>query len=253
MSKIINAFGLTAASLAFSTPAIGQDSAPNNTEASCEADATYAGALCRDNRYLLSSQFGGNRNIRTANGGESRGLHRGVDGAAPQGTPIRAPVDLLVLDAPYDNKNGHRCIVTPILGNKGTNNLEIHYLHMQSSCLFSAGQRIPAGQTMGYVGSTGNSTGPHVHIAYKYQLQEDRFFRSDISTVYIDPSQLQAQGGISVTESQVRLAALATIKLHGNAVVRDERWSLTPTYIAQQFDSWFASDDAIAKRPSPRP
>lgn len=238
--------------LLWATPAVAQEETPSpqNTVSSCEGETAYAGALCQDNRFRVSSVFGGNRNIRTANGGESRGLHRGVDAAAPQGTPLRAPVDLLVLDAPYDSKNGYRCIVTPILTNNIGNNLEIHYLHMESACLFSAGERIPAGETMGYVGSTGNSTGPHTHIAFKYRLEESRLIRADTSTVYIDPVILENHGGIDATEARVRSAALSTIENYGNSVVRDDSWSLTPTYIAQRWNSWFSSDDSIATPPT---
>ena len=100
--------------------------------------------------YHLTSRFG-----------ECSGLwshcHTGLDFAAPSGTPIHAIAGGTVTSASYDGAYGNQTIVTL---DDGT---EVWYCH-QTSYLVSRGQRVMPGQVIGSVGSTGNVTGPHVHI-----------------------------------------------------------------------------------------
>jgi murein DD-endopeptidase MepM/ murein hydrolase activator NlpD len=82
--------------------------------------------------------------------------HNGVDIAAPTGTPVYATADGVVGRADYSRSYG-RVIY---LGHGG--NIETRYAHM-SRLIVSKGQRVKKGQMIGYVGSTGRSTGPHLH------------------------------------------------------------------------------------------
>ncbi|NUS49700.1 MAG: M23 family metallopeptidase, partial [Nocardioidaceae bacterium] len=83
--------------------------------------------------------------------------HTGLDFAAPSGTPIHAIANGVVTSAGYDGAYGNKTVVTLADGT------EIWYCH-QTSYLVSSGQQVQAGDTIGSVGSTGNVTGPHVHI-----------------------------------------------------------------------------------------
>ncbi len=85
-----------------------------------------------------------------------RRSHNGVDLAAPTGTPIRATADGTVEMA--QRNGGYGLYVQLDHGSK----LETRYAHM-SRMAVSAGERVVKGQIIGYVGSTGNSTGPHLH------------------------------------------------------------------------------------------
>jgi murein DD-endopeptidase MepM/ murein hydrolase activator NlpD len=85
-----------------------------------------------------------------------RRSHNGVDLAAPTGTPIRATGDGTVEMA--QRYGGYGLYVQLDHGGK----LETRYAHM-SRMAVSAGERVEKGQIIGYVGSTGNSTGPHLH------------------------------------------------------------------------------------------
>lgn len=85
-----------------------------------------------------------------------RRSHNGVDLAAPTGTPIRATGDGIVEMA--KRYGGYGLYVQLDHGGK----LETRYAHM-SRMAVSAGERVVKGQIIGYVGSTGNSTGPHLH------------------------------------------------------------------------------------------
>lgn len=83
--------------------------------------------------------------------------HTGLDFAAPSGTPIRAVAGGTVTSAGYDGSYGNKTVVTL---EDGT---ELWYAH-QTSFGVSVGDTVRSGEVIGYVGSTGNSTGPHLHL-----------------------------------------------------------------------------------------
>ncbi|RZU76210.1 murein DD-endopeptidase MepM/ murein hydrolase activator NlpD [Micromonospora kangleipakensis] len=88
-------------------------------------------------------------------------LHPGVDLAAPVGTPIVAAADGRVTRAGwYGGYGNYTCLDH---GRTDGQRLSTCYGH-QSRLLVSAGQRVRAGQVIGLVGSTGASTGPHLHF-----------------------------------------------------------------------------------------
>lgn len=88
-------------------------------------------------------------------------LHPGVDLAAPIGTPIVAAADGRVARAGwYGGYGNYTCIDH---GRADGQRLSTCYGH-QSRLLVSPGQRVRAGQVIGLVGSTGASTGPHLHF-----------------------------------------------------------------------------------------
>jgi murein DD-endopeptidase MepM/ murein hydrolase activator NlpD len=84
-------------------------------------------------------------------------LHRGVDYGAVYGTPIYAVTDGLVAFAGSAGGHGRQVRLSHAGG------LATSYSHM-SRIITSAGQRVSQGQIIGYVGSTGLSTGPHLHF-----------------------------------------------------------------------------------------
>ena len=88
-------------------------------------------------------------------------LHTGTDFGAACGTPIRAAADGEVLQRGYDTAYGHRVVVTH--GVVGGATLTTTYNH-QSGITVRAGQRVVRGQVIGYVGTTGYSTGCHLHF-----------------------------------------------------------------------------------------
>ncbi|MCW3840582.1 M23 family metallopeptidase [Micromonospora yasonensis] len=88
-------------------------------------------------------------------------LHPGVDLAAPVGTPIVAAADGRVTRAGWYGGYGNYTCVDH--GRADGQRLSTCYGH-QSRLLVSPGQRVRAGQVIGLVGSTGASTGPHLHF-----------------------------------------------------------------------------------------
>jgi murein DD-endopeptidase MepM/ murein hydrolase activator NlpD len=83
--------------------------------------------------------------------------HTGLDFAAPPGTPIRAVANGTVTSAGFDGAYGNKTVITL---DDGT---ELWFCH-QTSFNVSAGDTVRAGEVIGYVGSTGHVTGPHLHL-----------------------------------------------------------------------------------------
>lgn len=83
--------------------------------------------------------------------------HPGIDFAAEEGAEVYAVAGGIVTTADYDAEKGNYVVLDHGGG------LETEYQHMKS-LLVSAGQSVVQGQVLGYVGSTGNSTGPHLHF-----------------------------------------------------------------------------------------
>lgn len=93
--------------------------------------------------------------------GQSSGLwsstHTGLDFAAAEGTRIRSIGPGVVVSTAYDGAFGNKTVVRL---DDGT---VLWYCH-QSDIGVRPGQRVQPGDLIGYVGSTGNTTGPHLHL-----------------------------------------------------------------------------------------
>ena len=85
-------------------------------------------------------------------------MHRGTDFAAPKGTPIMASGNGIIKKAGWCGGGGN-CVKI-----KHNSTYETVYAHMSKFARgIKKGVRVKQGQTIGYVGSTGKSTGPHLH------------------------------------------------------------------------------------------
>lgn len=101
-------------------------------------------------RYELTGRFG-----------ESSGLwssvHTGLDFAASYGAPVRAITGGTVVSTDYDGAYG---LKTVIVTDEGT---ELWFCH-QDSVTVAPGRTVTAGEVIGAVGTSGNVTGPHLHL-----------------------------------------------------------------------------------------
>ncbi|WP_219924379.1 peptidoglycan DD-metalloendopeptidase family protein [Nocardioides campestrisoli] len=100
--------------------------------------------------YRLSATYGSVSGLWASS-------HTGLDFAAPAGTPLRAVANGTITEVGYDGSYGNKTVLTL---EDGT---EIWYCH-QTSMHVSVGDQVVGGETIGTVGSTGNSTGPHLHL-----------------------------------------------------------------------------------------
>lgn len=108
--------------------------------------------------YTISSAFG----MRIHPVYKYQLMHNGIDMACPQGTPIYATRAGTVTTASY--QAGGAGYYVSINHGDGFSSI---YMHM-TNYVVSSGQSVSAGQLIGYVGSTGVSTGPHLHFGVSY-------------------------------------------------------------------------------------
>jgi murein DD-endopeptidase MepM/ murein hydrolase activator NlpD len=149
-------------------------SSPDGTDAAGYVDSRRSLAVSRDSdrqalrkaqpkpRPVASSWHLPTRGYHlTARFGETSGLwssfHTGLDFAAPTGTPIFAVASGKITETGWAGSYGNRTVETLPDGT------ELWYAH-QSEIGVKVGQQVREGQTIGEVGSTGNTTGPHVHL-----------------------------------------------------------------------------------------
>ena len=98
----------------------------------------------------ISSRYGVSSRIR-------KSTHTGLDIAASSGTPIKVVADGTVTGASYNGSYGNLVKVDH------GNGVETWYAHT-SKMYVSVGQKVTAGEVIAAVGSTGNSTGAHLHL-----------------------------------------------------------------------------------------
>lgn len=127
---------------------------PKPTEPAKPAAATW---LVPCSYRMLTSPFG-DRDAPTAGASSN---HQGVDLAGPEGTPIYASRTGVVTIAKFSKSAGYYVTI-----NHGDGFSSI-YMHM-THYVVSKGQAVSAGQVIGYMGSTGISTGSHLHFGIMY-------------------------------------------------------------------------------------
>ena len=106
--------------------------------------------------------------------------HKGVDYAAPMGTPIRAAGDGKIAFRGWQSGYGNVVIVQH---NAHTTTL---YGHMSRLGGYQVGQHVAQGATIGYVGMTGLATGPHLH----YEFRVDGQHRNPLTVTTLPPEPL---------------------------------------------------------------
>jgi murein DD-endopeptidase MepM/ murein hydrolase activator NlpD len=94
---------------------------------------------------------------RASGGMWSSGYHTGADFAAPTGTSIKSIAAGTVVSAGWGGSYGNQVVIQHADGRYS------QYAHL-SQLSVSAGQSVSAGGQIGLAGSTGNSTGPHLHF-----------------------------------------------------------------------------------------
>jgi len=90
-------------------------------------------------------------------------VHKGIDFGAPRGTPIKTSGDGVIVFAGYNEVYGNHVIIRHV------NAYQTLYAHMSAFGRgITRGRRVDQGQVIGYVGTTGMSTGPHLHYEVLY-------------------------------------------------------------------------------------
>lgn len=137
--------------------------------------------------------------------------HQGVDYAAPTGTPVKAVGSGTVDMAGWGNGYGNMVVL------RHPGGLESMYSHLSRfSPLAKKGTRVRQGQVIGYVGSTGYATGPHLD------------FRLRKNGTFINPSKISSQRGEGISRRHMaefkRRKAIVEACLQGKRDVSDCVW-----------------------------
>jgi murein DD-endopeptidase MepM/ murein hydrolase activator NlpD len=97
--------------------------------------------------------------------GDCPHFHQGIDIVAPEGTPVHASGDGVVAYIGWNYADGADPAWIVIIAH--STSLETWYAHMQPRYPVQQGEHVRAGQTIGYEGNTGHSTGAHLHWAVR--------------------------------------------------------------------------------------
>lgn len=130
--------------------------------------------------------------------------HRGIDYAAPTGTPILAAGDGRVITAARNKYNGNYLFI------QHGEQYKTKYLHLSAFARgVKAGARVRQGQVIGYVGATGMVTGPHLH----YEFLVDGVHRNPRTVTLPNAAPIESQSRPAFQQqSAERLAVLARYK-----------------------------------------
>lgn len=135
--------------------------------------------------FRISSNFNPSRRHPVLN---TIRAHKGTDYAAPTGTPIRATSDGRVTFSGRKGSFGNLVIV------KHSGGFETKYAHLNKFGAYKKGARVRQGDIIGYVGSTGSATGPHLHYEFLVNgvHQNPRTIVDKLPKARsVDPAQLQ--------------------------------------------------------------
>ena len=122
----------------------------NTASKTSTAKANIGINLIRPVSGIITSRFGAGSSIR-------RSSHTGLDIATSTGTPIVAAASGTVTFSGWKGSYGNMIVITH------PNGIQTYYGHCRKLYV-SAGAKVSQGQTIAAVGSTGNSTGPHLHL-----------------------------------------------------------------------------------------
>ncbi|MFJ7074174.1 transglycosylase family protein [Streptomyces sp. NPDC098781] len=151
-------------------------SAPKKTSSERDEQATSSRSLVAPVSASTGTPY------RKAGSSWSKGYHTGVDFAVPTGTSVRSVGTGQVVSAGWEGSFGYQVVIRHADGSYS------QYAHL-SAISVKDGQSVGAGQRIGRSGSTGNSTGPHLH----FEVRTGPGFGSDI-----DPVAYLRAGGVRI-------------------------------------------------------
>lgn len=156
--------------------------APAKPAPKADTTANEPAAQGNSSGYTAPVDAGVTTAYRAAGGSWSSGYHTGVDFAASSGTTVKAVGPGTVVSAGWAGSYGNEVVI------KHEDGQYSQYGHL-SSLSVSAGQSVGGGDTIGLSGSTGNSTGPHLH----FEIRTGPSYGSDV-----DPLAYLREHGVSI-------------------------------------------------------
>lgn len=135
-------------------------------------------------QFTVTSPFGDTNGRKTA--------HNALDLAAPAGTPIPSIVGGKVTQVYINNPTAGNGITI-----QGEDGREYRYIHMKNAPIFKVGDTVSAGSIIGHVGSTGDSTGPHLDL----RVMENGKYIDPMTVLQGYSASTQAASGSSYTNT----------------------------------------------------
>lgn len=155
---------------------VEKKASPQRTEDRADRDTKVAGDLVAPVSAALGTPY------HKAGSAWSKGYHTGVDFPVPTGTSVKSVGAGTVVSAGWEGSFGYQVVV------RHTDGRYSQYAHL-SAISVRSGQSVGAGQRIGRSGSTGNSSGPHLH----FEVRTGPGFGSDI-----DPVAYLRAGGVRI-------------------------------------------------------
>lgn len=162
---------------------------------------------------------GKGRVTETAQGHRARGSGNALDIAAPEGTPIYPPMSGKVLKKWHDDRGGYSIAI------EHPNGYVTGYAHMRGPSPLEVGDPVESNSVIGSVGSTGKSTGPHVHFTARQSRGGPKVDPSvlDWSNKVNPKSVSWKEGPLQKFEPEENQLGRALERLH--TIATSENWS----------------------------
>lgn len=181
----------------------------------------------------VSSEFGPRKSVKLPNGRWSSSFHKGIDFARASGTPIYAPADAQVINS---GPNGGYGEYIGLRFKESGPRLSASFSHMQAgSRQVKAGQSVTKGQLIGRIGTTGNSSGAHLH------------FETYVDGEAINPRRFYElySGGGTVAPTQRKTIGLPANRRIGSPSVNATAGEQLPANTVGNFKGWVYGDTVI--------
>lgn len=205
------------------------------------ATSKIANYYTSSNGFRVSSKFGAKES------GLRSSPHKGTDFAAKAGTPVKALKSGKVITATYSKTAGNWVVIQQDDGTVAK------YMHMQKGLKVKKGDVVSAGQTIGKVGSTGHSTGNHLHLQIEQNgkpIDPEKYMQGLTS----DLSQSEAERQQALSQAKSDLIGLQGDLDAVNDQIQDLQYELVQSKL-DEFDKRksdlevkIAKNESLAKR-----
>lgn len=205
------------------------------------ATSKIANYYTSSNGFRVSSKFGQKES------GLRSSPHKGTDFAAKAGTPVKALKAGKVITATYSKTAGNWVVIQQDDGTVAK------YMHMQNGLKVKKGDVVSAGQTIGKVGSTGHSTGNHLHLQIEQNgkpIDPEKYMQGLTS----DLSQSEAERQQALSQAKSDLIGLQGDLDAVNDQIQDLQYELVQSKL-DEFDKRksdlevkIAKNESLAKR-----
>lgn len=123
-------------------------------------------------------------------------FHGGLDIAGSVGDSVNSSTDGKVVYTGFENGGFGNYVVVEYVSQKTKTTYHLYYGHL-SSFSVSQGSAVKSGDEIGKVGSTGTSTGPHLHFEVRKDVNGDNVYTADVESVNICPYLATSGGGMT--------------------------------------------------------